>query len=480
MDGLDNSLNLSFVSDRLVKVNYVRGTLELGIPKMNDHFLGTLKKKIQLKYDARVGVWRCDAMHYSLIRHLVKEMGDRVEDNVFQERRVRWDHPTLPPLRKEQIEALDAWMTTKQGVIVMPTGTGKTNVALSIMKELGVSTLVVSPVRDLMYQWHRRILDELGYDAGIIGDNIFNIQPVSVTTYDSAYIHMETLGDTFQFIIFDECHHLPGKQRREAALMSAAPLRLGLTATPERADGRHTDLGLLIGPIVYDLPIASVRGETIADYDIVRIPIHLSEEEQTRYNEASRCIRDYFVKRKREDQSFDWLDAMAEIGKDPEARAAQKAWYIKQSIQDRAEEKFRVLEDIFRIHAGERVLVFCGSNVMAREISARFLVPCLLNHCGKRERMEILDGFKNNVYPVLVANKVLDEGVDIPEARIAVIVGGGASSRQAKQRLGRILRKKENKRGILYEVVCEETTEVARSQNRRRSDAYKRALHRSI
>ncbi len=128
----------------------------------------------------------------------------------------------------------------QQGLIVMPTGTGKTEVNLESMNRTAGSTLVVSPVRDLMYQWHRRILSGLGYDAGIISDNTHNVKPVTVTTYDSACIHMQKLGDRFGLIIFDECHHLPGDLRKEAALMSAAPLRLGLTATPERADGRHT------------------------------------------------------------------------------------------------------------------------------------------------------------------------------------------------------------------------------------------------
>jgi superfamily II DNA or RNA helicase len=406
--------------------------------------------------------------------------GYRFEDNVPHWLQVRWETPKIPPLRTEQKEAVNAWMPGKRGVIVMPTGTGKTEVALYIMRELVVATLIVSPVRDLMYQWHRRILNGLGYDAGIIGDNIYQAYPVSVTTYDSAYIHMDKLGADFQLIIFDECHHLPGESRREAALMSAAPMRLGLTATPERADERHTDLDRLIGPIVYHLPIASVRGTTLADYDIKRIPVYLSPQEQERYNAASRRVREFMHMKRKDDPSFDWLELMAETANDPEARAAQSAFYLKQSIQDRAEEKFRVLEDIFRMHIGDPVMVFTGSNAMARDISSRFLVPCLLNHCGKRERMEVLDGFKNSDYPVLVANQVLDEGVDIPAAKVAVVVGGGTSSRQAKQRLGRILRKKGNKKGILYEVVCEETGEVQRSRQRRRNDAYRGTRHQRI
>jgi len=120
-----------------------------------------------------------------------------------------------PGLRRPQIGALHAALahatrSTEPATIVMPTGTGKTEVALAAMAEASLATLVVAPVRDLMYQWHRRILAGLGYDAGSIGDSLFRVRPVSVTTYDSACIHMERLGNQFGLIVFDECHHLPG------------------------------------------------------------------------------------------------------------------------------------------------------------------------------------------------------------------------------------------------------------------------------
>jgi superfamily II DNA or RNA helicase len=437
-------------------------------------------KNIPLSYDPRVLKWRCDAIHYAALREQALRAGFQLQDTVPAWEAVRWPNPLLPKPRKEQKDALAAWMESKRGVIVMPTGTGKTEVALAIMKALAVSTLVVAPVRDLMYQWQRRILKGLGYDAGIIGDNTFNVYPVSVTTYHSACIHMENLGAQFKLIIFDECHHLPGKFRREASLMSAAPYRLGLTATPERSDGLQADLDHLIGPIVYDIPLSAVRGDVLADYDIFRIPVYLTPDEQEQYNTGSKRVRDYMRKRKEDDASFDWKDVMAETARNPEARAAQQAFYFMKSIQDRAFEKFRVLEDIFRLHIGMPVIIFTGSNVMARDISRRFLIPCLLNHCGKRERLDILEGFRTGVYPALAANQVLDEGVDIPEAKVAVVVGGQSSTRQAKQRLGRILRKSGNKRGILYEIVCEATGEVDRSRQRRKSDAYEGTRRRRI
>jgi superfamily II DNA or RNA helicase len=95
----------------------------------------------------------------------------------------------------------------------MPTGTGKTEVALSIIAKRCLPTLVVAPVRDLMYQWHRRILRGLGIDAGILGDQRHNLRPVTVTTYASACIHAAELGSRFGLLVFDECHHLTGPIR---------------------------------------------------------------------------------------------------------------------------------------------------------------------------------------------------------------------------------------------------------------------------
>jgi superfamily II DNA or RNA helicase len=334
-------------------------------------------------WDNRSAAWRTDALEYLAVRRAIEARRLACRDEV-----PKWQ----------------AWQEQQRGVVVMPTGTGKTEVALTILRDLAVSTLVVAPVRDLMYQWHRRIFERLGFDAGIIGDNLFRVQPVSVTTYDSAYLHADRLGDRFGLIVFDECHHLPGVVRSDAARMSAAPWRLGLTATPERADGRHVDYPRLIGAVVYELPLAAVRGAVLANYDVVRIPVFLSAIEQRRYDALARQIRRYVFARRKGQPDFDWQDLCADAGISPEARRALRAFHAKTAIEDRAAEKLRVLEDLFRLHAGSRTIVFAGSNAMAREVSRRFLIPCLLSHCGKKERLEVLGGFEDGTYPALVAN----------------------------------------------------------------------------
>ena len=463
-----------------VQLSYDRGTLVLsglGRPE-----LGALFERELWNWDWRVSAWRCDAINYAAVCDALDEgLGDRWSDGVPRPPRVRWPRVSLPSLRQAQQEALDAWLQARgRGQVVMPTGTGKTEIALAAMRHTSVATLVVAPVRDLMYQWHRRILRGLGCDAGIVGDALHNVRPVTVTTYDSAYIHMGELGARFGLVVFDEEHHLPGPRRREAALMCAAPLRLGLSATPERSDGLHADLERLIGPVVFRQEIPEAKGKTLADYDVVRIPVALSDAEQQRYDRASQQVRAFIAERREQDKRYDWRKLCAESGRDPEARRVQKAYYAKKAIEDRAAEKLRVLEDLFRLHAGERIIVFAGSNAMALDVSRRFLVPTLLSHSRKRERQAVLEGFAEGGFPVLVANQVLDEGVDVPSAKVAVVIGGLASTRQAKQRLGRILRRTGQARATLYEVVCEDTKEVERSRQRRRSDAYQRTSHRRL
>jgi len=386
-------------------------------------------------------------------------------------------------LRADQVEAIEAFTgADRRGLVVMPTGTGKTVVAIDLVRRFSSSTLVVVPVRDLMYQWHEKIRSATGVDAGLIGDGVHRVSPISVTTYDSAAIHMSRIGSKFRFIIFDEVHHLAGPWRSDAARMSAAEFRLGLTATLPDDPDRLSVLHELVGPTVYRQAIGDASGKTLADYHVRRITVEMSEKEAERYRELSALIQRFVHDQRQVDPSFRWEDTYKlagqveiDTGRATAADQALKAFRAKRRIEEHAGGKFRVLEDLFRLHAGQPVIVFTGSNVMARRISLRFLVPCLLSHCGKRERREWLEGFAAGRYPVLVANRVLDEGVDLPEVKVAIVLGGMSSRRQAIQRLGRVLRKNNrDQKAVLYEVVTEATKEIQRSRDRRRNDAYRK------
>ncbi|WP_153556868.1 DEAD/DEAH box helicase [Roseimaritima sediminicola] len=444
---------------------------------------------LPIRFDPRDGGFRCDAMWFGEVsRRLAPELpgGDTIRWQVEPPRKrplsASFSDRRTIRLRDDQRRAVaDFEAGDRRGLLVLPTGTGKTVIAIELILRHADSVLVVVPVRDLMYQWHEKIRQATGLDAGLIGDGVYRVSPISVTTYDSAAIHMPRIGNRFSMIVFDEVHHLSGSWRSDAARMSIATTRLGLTATLPSSPERLAVLEQCVGPVLHHQTIQEAAGRTLADYTVRRIAVKLTEAEERSYRQLSAVVQNFVYDQRQIDESFRWEDVhklVAAASEDPErateARAAVQAFRAKRKIEEHAEGKLRVLEDLFRLHADAPVIVFTGSNVMARKVSLRFMVPCLLSHCAKKERREYLEGFAAGRYPVLVANRVLDEGVDLPEVKTAIVLGGLSSGRQAIQRLGRVLRKSNDADATFYEVVVEGTSEVERSRARRRNDAYRK------
>ena len=138
-------------------------------------------------------------------------------------------------------------------------------------------------------------------------------------------------------------------------------------------------------------------------------------------------------------------------------------------ISQGTDAKLRLLVDLINKHETERILIFTNDNATVYRISQQFLIPAITYQTPVKERHNILTGFKAGEYKTLVASHVLNEGVDVPDARIAIILSGTGSTREYIQRLGRVLRKgnTSNKQAILYEVVTENTSEERTSERRR-------------
>lgn len=455
-------------------LKFDRGSLRLDAP-------GSARVPPYFVWDNRVNAWRTAALNHLRFREDAAEYRLRLADTAAEFFPPPTLRPALPPLRADQQAAIDAWERAgRRGVVVKPTGTGKTEIALSVIARHAAPTLVVAPLRDLMYQWQRRIKKALGFEAGVLGDGRQEIWPITVTTYDSAWIHMKAIGNRYRLIVYDEVHHLPGPVQHESALDCLAPMRLGLTATPERADGRDALLADLVGPVVYAEDLAAARGRTVADYAIVRVPIYLTEEEQAEFDELSRSIRHYVAGRRREDGAFDWAEMARRSRTDPEAREILRRWRRKLAIVNRSAEKLRVLEDVFRLHPDEPCVVFTASNRMALDVSTRFLIPAITAHSDKHERNRVLDGFEAGRIKAIAACQVLNEGWDAPAVKVGVVLGGEQGVREAVQRLGRLLRKSGDRAARLYEVVVQETQDVARVRRRSKTDAYRRAPRLSL
>ena len=151
---------------------------------------------------------------------------------------------------------------------------------------------------------------------------------------------------------------------------------------------------------------------------------------------------------------------------------ALKAWRESRRILQGAPAKLRLLEELLRKHRDGRCIVFTNDNATVYDISKRLLIPAITHQTDLKERKALLASFADGSLPVLVTSRVLNEGVDIPSADVAIVLSGTGTVREHVQRLGRILRRVEGKQATLYELVVAESAEQATSARRRDHAAY--------
>jgi len=410
-------------------------------------------------------------MYYKELIDYLKLSGLDYEDNVLD----LMPMPNLAcnlTLHDYQKEALNKWLQTRNGALVLPTGAGKTVIGLKAISVLNVPALVVVPTLELVQQWKKELEDKFGIEAGTYSGEGHVLKPITVSTYDTAYLRAEELGNRFLFIVFDEVHHLPSPGYANIAEMFIAPYRLGLTATYEREDGLHKELERLIGGKVYEIGIDKLSGKHLAEYTTKKIVTDLTGEERAEY-EKYHAIFTEFLKKKNIilKSPTDFRLLVMRSGRDAKAREALLARNRARRIALNSKSKLNALSEILKNHFGERMIIFTEHNSLVYAISKEFLIPAITHTTQKEERAEILNNFREGKYKVIVTSKVLEEGIDVPEASVGVILSGSGSKREYKQRLGRILRKREGKLAILYEIISKKTTEMGIARRRKGVEA---------
>jgi len=425
-------------------------------------------------FDPRTKTDRAEGRYYRRIVENLIARKIQYEDAARDYKAVTW---TLNSDRKpfpHQTEAVDTWWKAGgRGLVVLPTGTGKTFMAMLAIHRAGRPALVVTPTIDLLNQWHWELSQGFGGTIGLMGGGDYDIQPLTVTTYDSAYIHLERWGNRFGLIVFDECHHLPGPTYAMAAVGSIAPFRLGLTATPERADGLEQIYPELIGPIVYRREIRELSGDYLAGYRTERIYVSLSQDEQERYQAARDTYRRFvFEKNISMSSPNGWQRFIFEATRSQEGWEAFRALHEAKRLERAAGAKLQKLEELLKKHAGDRILIFTADNATVYQIARKYLVPAITHQTKARERKLTLERFHSGEYPIVVTSQVLNEGVDVPSANVGIVLSGTSTIRENVQRLGRLLRKQQGKQAILYEVVARGTTEEFASERRRQHHAF--------
>ena len=377
-----------------------------------------------------------------LLGSLAEGMGFRVVDEV------RWPLEKLEipkvafSLYSFQEEALDAWRRAgRRGAVVMPTGAGKTYVGLAAIAELRVPTLVCVTTVELAKQWARRISECLGLRAGLIAGGEKELGPVTVATYHSAAKNVAEIYGKFGFVIYDEGHHLPAETFKEIALRIKARYSLVLSATPERAD-RNESLIYKVGgnPVYTTSYFRLVLRGLLAPLQLEKVFVELDPEEAEEYSRIASGA----------------------------GGPRQTSELIR--VAAKAKAKLQALKDIVRSEKGN-ILVFCqyidqaeAAYSAVKEVESRCAL--ITGDTPRGERLRAFEMFRRGLLRVIVSTTVLDEGIDVPDADVAVILSGSGQVRQMVQRIGRVLRWTPGKVAKVYEIVAAGTIEEALSRSR--------------
>ncbi len=429
--------------------------------------------------DPRTNHLRAQALDYQNIIDYLKQSELEYDDNhvldLVPSPNILVDTKRVLRLRDYQQKAFDRWLKAgKRGCVVLPTGSGKTIIGVRAIEIVNSASLIIVPTIDLMDQW-TSVLSKYFTDVkiGNLGGGVDDIQAITVSTYDSAYIRAASLGNKFALVIFDELHHLAAPGYRSIAEQFASPFRLGLTATIEREDNLHKVFPRLVGGIVFEAYSRELaRNKHLASYEIERRQVDMTPEEYEEYKKNfgsyQTCLIRMGLKMNRPG-AFRRLIMMS--GKNGIARQAILARNKAMDIALNSKSKIEELKEILSQNKGIKTIIFTQHNKLVYDISNRFLIPFITYKSNKEERYDTLQGFRDGRYSAIVTSKVLDEGVDVPDAELGIIVSGTGSSREFIQRLGRLLRPKpdSSRKAKLIEIVSSGTREMGTSAKRKKA-----------
>lgn len=390
------------------------------------------------------------------------------------------DAPLLDPRtpREYQTEAVTRWDSAgRRGTVVLPTGAGKTLVALLAIDRLRAGACIVAPTRALVAQWFTQLADAFGGErVGAYYGDEKEVRPLTVTTYHSAFTLLERWGDSFQLIVLDEVHHLADSAGGDARAwhdhlrIAPAPFRLGLTAT--YPDNRDAELTRLVGPVVFRKLIGEMTDAELARFALTRRFVPLTPHEEQRYAQLTARYEDHMTLggyRERGATPADaWRMFAARARTSPPARRALRAFHERERLVRLAANKLGEVERILRAHPAEQAVVFCGGTDAAEDVSRALAIPMITASTPASERHELLARMASGAIRAVASVRVLDEGWDVPTAKLGIVLGDSTrgSTRQHQQRLGRLLRRQGDAVASLYEVVASGTYEFFTSQKR--------------
>jgi len=437
-----------------------------------DRYLGRVYEELRefVSYDKVNKVFRIKPYYFFTVIKILSKLNFNIVDRTGLQ-----ESMPLPSkveftgeLRDYQREAIDRWSANNcRGVIALPTGSGKTVIGIAGLCRLSERTLIVTYTKEQLMQWREALLRFTNISHNLIGlyySEEKRIAPITLTTYQTAYKNISKLMHHFTFLLIDEVHHLPAEKFKRIALNTPAPFRMGLSATPYREDGKHTVLFPLMGGVVYyKTPSELAERGYLAPYEVITVYVKLTPEERKKYIELIKKYRSLVGSAK-----FDDVLKAAKNGDERALEALKLHTSIKLLVQ-KSKSKIEKTKEIImhELERGNKVIVFAHYVDLAEEIAKSVGGLLLTGNIDDQKRVNILNKFKHMKGGVLVVTTVGDEGLDIPDASVGILVAGTGSRRQFIQRLGRLLRPKEGKQAVLYEIIVKGTSEEIQSRKRK-------------
>jgi superfamily II DNA or RNA helicase len=369
-------------------------------------------------------------------------------------------------MRDYQLEALKAALKAKRGIIVMPTGTGKTLVGSTLAVNAvlrGRRVAVLVPTKVLAEQWAAHFKKWWGLEVGVVhSERREAARAITVWVYNSFIKAAAAAGRPLaDVIIVDEAHHAGARGLLAVLRAHEGAKIIGLTATPRRWDNEGELLAFM--PVVFSMgPGAALARRALVDFEVRPVPVSLAPREAAEYAELGRELRRIMAVLSGGGLSPEEERAL----KDRAARIIQR----RKLIAARSESKLRVAVDLLRrlALARSRVLVFTEASDVAERLAAQVGGAAILASTPRAERERLLEAWGRE-FSVLVTCKVLEEGFDVPECSQGVIVATGSGDRQLIQRVGRLLRPAPGKtRAVVYFVYARGTHEEGAYRRLRR------------